>query len=87
MRLCHECSSPKKGGRKLVCIALSLAAHTAEQLVKASWEVFGCELQSSERFRHLLNASFSSVREPFSPLRSVCPARPIVPSVIFSRDR
>jgi hypothetical protein len=76
-----------KGRTKTQRIALSLAAHGGEELVKAGWEAFRCEPQSSERFRHVLNLSLSSVREPFSRLRLVCPAPPIAPSVAFSRGR
>ena len=72
-----------KGRPKIQRIVLPFAGHGVEELVKAGWEPFRCEPQSSECFRHLPNPSLSSVREPFSRLRSVCLARPIVPLVVF----
>jgi len=76
-----------RGRSQTRAIVLLIATHGVVELVKAGWETFRCCLQYSERFTHILNPSLSSVREPFSRLRSVCPARPIAPLVAFSRGR
>jgi len=72
-----------KGRSQTRAIVLLIAAHGVEELIKAGWEAFRCEPQSSECFRNLVNLSLWSVREPFSRLRSVCPVRTIVPLVVF----